>query len=70
MLSNSCRYQTINNFEKLLDLEDKENILIIIALIFLVLYMYIELTKLLKDDAFNAKFDVDRKLRIGSTGLD
>lgn len=70
MLSNSYRYQTINNFEKLLDLESKENILIIITLIFLVLYMHIELTKLSEDGAFNAKFDVDRKLCIGSTGLD
>ena len=37
--------------------------------IFLVLRIYIRLTRLLEDGAPHAKFDVDRKLYPGSTSL-
>ncbi len=68
--SDSCRHQTTNDFEKLLDLEGKENTLVIIAPIFLVLRMYIGPTRFLEDIAPNAKFNTNRRLCIESTGLD
>ncbi len=70
MPSDIYRHQTTNNFEKLLDLEGQENTLMITASIFLVLCMYIEPTRFLEDGAPNAEFDIDRRLRTGSTGLD
>ena len=65
----SYRYQTTNNFEKLLDQKGMENIMIITTSIFLVFCMYIRPTRFLKDGAPNAKFDVDKILHPGSTGL-
>ncbi len=70
MPSDSYRHQTANDFEKLLDLEGKENTLIITAPIFLVLHMHIGPTRFLKDGAPNAEFDTDRRLHTRSTGLD
>ncbi len=68
--SDSYCHQTTNNFEKLLDLEGKENTSVITAPILLVLHMYIEPAKFLENGAFNAEFDADGRLRTGSTGLD
>ncbi len=70
VLSNSYRHQTTNDFEKLLDLEGKENTSMITAPILLVLRMHIGPTRFLEDGALNAEFDADGRLRIGSTGLD
>ncbi len=70
MPSDNYRYQTTNNFEKLLDLKGKENTLIITAPILLVFCMHIGPTRFLEDGASNAEFDADGKLRTGSTGLD
>lgn len=55
-------YQTTNNFKKVLDQEDIENTLIIITSIFLVICMYIGLTRLLEHGVFNTKFDVNGRL--------
>ena len=68
--SNSYRYQTTNNFEKLFDQECTENTSIITASILLVLRMHIELTRFLENNTPNAKFDINRRLRLGSTGLE
>lgn len=67
--SDSYCHQTMNNFEKPLIQENRENSLMITGLIFLILYMYIWLTKLLEDSIPNGKFDTDGRLCIGSTGL-
>lgn len=42
----------------------------IITLIFLVLCINIGPIRLLENSAFNAKFEVDKRLHAGSTGLD
>ncbi len=68
--SDSYRHQTINNFEKLLDLECKENTSMITASILLVLRMHIRLTRFLENVAPNAKFDADKRLRTRSISLD
>ncbi len=60
--------QTTNDFEKLLDLEGKENTSMITAPILLVLHMHIGPTRFLEDGAPNAEFDADGRLRTGSTG--
>ena len=69
LLDSYCN-QMINDFEKCLDQEGIENILIIITSIFLVLRMHIKPTRLLKNNVLNVKFDVDKKLCPGSTSLD
>ncbi len=68
--SDSYRHQTTNDFEKLLDLEGKENTSMIIAPIFLVFRMHIGPTRFLEDGAPNAEFDADGRLRTGSISLD
>ncbi len=70
VLLDSYRHQTTNDFEKLLDLEGRENTSKITAPILLVLRMHIGPTRFLEDGAPNAKFDADRKLYIGSIGWD
>ncbi len=70
MSSDSYHHQSINNFEKLLDLENAENTSMIIAPILLVLHIHIGPTWFLEGGVPNAKFDVDKRLYIGSTGLD
>lgn len=42
----------------------------ITILIFLVLHIYIGSSRLLKNGAFNAKFDVDKRLHLMFIGLD
>lgn len=70
MSSDSYCYQITNDFEKLLDLKSKKNTLMITALIFLIFYIHIRLTRFLKDSAFNIELvDVNKKLCIRSTGL-
>ncbi len=68
--SDSYCHQTTNDFEKLLDLEGKENTLMITDPIFLVIHMHIGPTRFLEDDTPNVEFDADGRLRTGSTGLD
>ncbi len=70
VLIDSYQYQTVNNFEKLLDLEDIENTLMITAPIFLVLYIYIRSIRFLENGAPNTKFYVDRRLCTRFTNLD
>lgn len=70
VLSDSYRHQITNKFEKLLDYKDKENTLMIIAPIFLILHIYIRPTRLLKDRIPNTEFDADEKLYPRSIGLD
>ncbi len=70
MPSDSYRHQTTNEFQKLLDLEGKENSSMITAPILLVLRMHIEPTRFLEDGAPNAKFDADGRLCTRFTGLD
>ena len=70
MLSDSYYHQTTNNFKKLLNQQDMENTLIITVPILMVLRMHIGLTRLLENDASNAKFDIYGRLYPGSTGFD
>lgn len=70
VLSDNYRYQTTSNSEKLLDFEGVENSLMITGPIFQVFYIYIEPTRLLRDNDFNSKFDVNKKLRPESIRLD
>lgn len=65
----SYHYQTTNNFKSFFDQENAENIILIIALIFLVIHIHIWLTRLLKNGVSKAKFDIDKRLYTGSTSL-
>ncbi len=53
-----------------MDLEGTKNTSMITALILLLPHMHIRPTRLLKDDALNAEFDVDERLCIKLTSLD
>ncbi len=68
--SDSYRYQTTNDFEKLLNLEDKKNTSMITVQILLVLRMHIGPTRFLEVGAPNAKYDADERLRTGFISLD
>lgn len=57
--SNSYCHQTINNFKKLLDLKGIENIFPIIISIFVAIYIYIWLTRFLKNGISNIKYNLD-----------
>lgn len=70
VLLNNYDHQTTNNFEKFLALKDVKNTSMITASILLVLRRHIRLTRLLKNGAPNAEFDVEKKLWLGSTSLD
>lgn len=69
MPSDSYRNQTTNNFKKLLDQEDVENISMITVSILLVLCIYIGPTRLWEDGAPNAEFEADGRFYPGSTNL-
>lgn len=64
------RYQITNDFEKLLDLEGVENISMITSSILLVFCMHVGPNRLLENDAPNIKFDTEKRLCLGFTGLD
>ncbi len=68
--SENYPYQTTNDFEKLLDLENVENTTMITAPILLVFRMHIGPTKFLENGTLNAEIDMNGRLRTGSTGLD
>lgn len=55
VLSDSYYYQMTNNFEKLLEQEDKENTIKIKTPIFVVIKMHIKLTSFLKNSTLSAK---------------
>ena len=55
MPSDHYRYQTTNNFEKLLKQKDTKNISKMATLIFLTIGMHIKPTKLLEVGSSNAK---------------
>lgn len=69
VLSNSYYYKPTNDFKYFLDQKDKDNTSMNITLIFFVLRIHIEPTRLLKDGASNAEFDADKKLRLRSINL-
>lgn len=69
MSSNNYRHQITDDFEKLLDLKGVENTKMIITPIFLVFHILIKPTRLLKNNAPNAKLNAEERLRPGSTGL-
>ena len=63
--SNNYRYQTINNFEKLLAKENKENTAIITASNLISIYMYIRSTGFLKDGELEVMYDIYKKIQKG-----
>lgn len=68
-LDSNC-HQITNNFKKLFEQEGAENTLIITISIFLVIRMYIRLTRFLEDGAPNTKFDGDGRPYTGFIDLD
>lgn len=62
VFSNSYRYQTINNFKKLLDKKDIKNTSIIIILILINISMYIRPIKFLENNAPKIVYDINKKI--------
>lgn len=60
--SNNYKYQTTNNFEKLLTQKDNENTTIITTLILISISMHIGPTWFLEDGILKLVYDIDRKI--------
>lgn len=60
--SNNYRYQTINDFEKLLAKEDNENTAIITAPILISIYMHIGPSGFLKDGVLEVVYDINQRI--------
>lgn len=70
ILSDSLRYQTTGNFEKLLLQEGTENTTKIATPVLLAIKMHIRSTRLSENNAANAEYDSEEKLLRKLKGFD
>lgn len=69
-MSDDYRYQSTNDFEKLLEQEGIKNISKVATLILLTIGMYISPTRLLKVNPPNVEYDLEERLHEGCIGVD